>query len=143
MKSLSIYCTILFYSIFSFAFAAICPAVCVTIGPEDVCELVCGEVQESCCESSCSTPCPDVDALAFCYGAYGVQNSLRTSCDCPAKERSVTIAEVVRLLKDVDAVPVIVSIIRSDRTTDRAVISLVSAPSDQTSEIIATTVLRI
>lgn len=143
MKSLSIYCTILFYSIFSFAFSAICPAVCVTIGPDDVCELICGEIQESCCESSCSTPCPEVDALAFCYGAYGVQNSLRTSCDCPAKERSVTIAEIVRIVKDVDAAPVIAGIIHSDRAKDSAVISQVTAPLNQTSVIIATTVLRI
>ncbi len=144
MKLIAIYLTILFYSTFAFAFSAVCPAICVTIGPDDVCELICGEEsQPTCCEPSCTTPCPEVDALAFCYGAYGTQNSLRSNCACPVEKQALTAIEAFRFFKDVDAVELTQVLAQSERSPRRAFSTHEATPSNLSAQIIAITVLRI
>ena len=96
--------TVLFYSIFAFLFAAICPALCLGFGPQNICAVACDQEPKcqstSCCSESCARSCEETEPLAVCLGAYGTQNSLRTDCSCPAPAKSPATFESYRLLKD-------------------------------------------
>lgn len=146
MKPLFCYSTILFYSLFSFAFASICPAVCLTIDVETVCEALCGEPVVECqsrCTQSCSNVCIEIEPSACCSGAYGTQNSLRLATECPAPDKSHAYTELNRLLRDID-IPIAAGTVDQFVTPICEFGGVYLAPqSSLISNIISTTVLRI
>ena len=146
MKPLFCYSTILFYSLFSFAFATICPAVCLTVRVETACKAMCGEPAQSCeskCSQSSSRSCENVDPLACCSGAYGTQNSLRLAVECPAPDKTHAYVELSRVFKDVDILISAAGINDLAIPTDEHCSVFPSLQSSQVANMISTTVLRI
>jgi hypothetical protein len=146
LKPLFCYSTILFYSLFSFAFATICPAVCLTMKVEAACEQACGAPVISCdspCSRPCKSTCVEVDPIACCSGAYGTQNSLRLAVECPAPDKSHAYTELNRIFKDLD-VSIISVEIKDVVIPSNDIRGVIQAPqSTLISSIIASTVLRI
>ncbi len=147
MKSTIAYTTIFFYSLFSFAFAALCPAVCSAVEPQAMCSQFCGEAvpeESSCCGQACGdNACAEVDALAYCYGAYATQNSFRADCDCPVPDRSPVMAEPVRILKQFTVPPGEPAAAGSPQPAAHGWHVPLGTPSQFIAQVIAVTVLRI
>lgn len=150
MKSLLSTATIICYSMFSFLFTVLCPAVCFGFGTEDICISTCGtEIVEesSCCSTSCATSCEvicaETEPLAICSGAYGTQNSIRCAVDCPAPVKTPATVENHRHLKDIQhSVPTLLvgtRIMSQNYCFNRAEAPVASLHAS----IISTTVLRI
>ncbi len=146
MKSLLSTTIIVCYSFFSFLFSALCPAIC--LGSEDlgICPAVCeSKVNEtpSCCSAPCNPACDDAEPLVVCSGAYGTQNSLRCTVDCPAPAKTPATIESTRLFKDI--VKFSPTFVSGERIVTAALRhSKFDNPlSSLCADIIATTVLRI
>ena len=146
MKSLLSTATIICYSLFSFLFSALCPAICLGSEVVGLCPAVCestDSVDMSCCSAPCETACEDAEPLVVCSGAYGTQNSWRCAIDCPTPVKTPATIESYRLINDVAPFsPTFLSGTRMITTTLRHR-EIATTMSSLCADIIATTVLRI
>lgn len=146
MKSLLSTATIICYSLFSFLFSALCPAICLGSEVVGICPAVCESIDNettACCSAPCSIKCEDAEPLVICAGAYGTLNSWRCAVDCPTPVKTPVTLESYRLIKDV--IPFSSMVPSCDRNVTVALRhrELDSPMSSMSADMIATTVLRI